>query len=103
MRGLWFAKPPGQVPGAVQVALHIGFVLLIAASFLVMVPPIIVREAIDSIDAGTSRSHLAELAGLMIGLAFVEGTVRFVGRTLISGTSRYVEYDIRNDIGAPPA
>ena len=78
----------------------IGFVLLIGASFLVMVPPIIVREAIDSIDGGTSRSHLAELAGLMIGLAFIEGTVRFVGRSLISGTSRYVEYDIRNDVVA---
>ena len=78
----------------------IGFVLLIAASFLVMVPPIIVRDAIDSIDAGTTRSHLAEFAVIMIGLAFFEGTVRFVGRVLISGTSRYVEYDIRNDVVA---
>jgi ATP-binding cassette subfamily B protein len=78
----------------------IGFVLLIAASFLVMVPPIVVREAIDSIDAGTTRTHLAEFATLMIGLALIEGTVRFVGRTLISGTSRYVEYDIRNDVVA---
>jgi len=78
----------------------IGFVLLIGASFLVMVPPIIVREAIDSIDAGTTRARLAEYAAMMIGLAFVEGTVRFVGRSLISGTSRYVEYDIRNDVVA---
>ena len=67
----------------------IGFVLLIAASFLVMVPPIVVRDAIDSIDGGTTSSHLAEFAGLLIGLAFIEGTVRFVGRTLISGTSRH--------------
>ena len=78
----------------------IGFVLLIGASFLVMVPPIIVREAIDSIDAGTTRARLAEYAAMMIGLAFVEGTIRFVGRSLISGTSRFVEYDIRNDVVA---
>jgi ATP-binding cassette subfamily B multidrug efflux pump len=78
----------------------IGFVLLISASFLVMVPPIVVQEAIDSIEAGASRTRLAEYAAMMLGLALIEATIRFVGRTLISGTSRYVEYDMRNDIAA---
>jgi ATP-binding cassette subfamily B protein len=77
-----------------------GFVLLIAASFIVMVPPIIVQKAIDSIDDGVTRSELAKYAAMLLGLALVEATVRYVGRTLISGTSRYVEYDMRNDITA---
>jgi ATP-binding cassette subfamily B multidrug efflux pump len=77
-----------------------GFVLLVAASFLVMVPPIVVQKAIDAIDGGASRSRLAEYAAVILGLALLEGTVRFVGRSLISGTSRFVEYDMRNDIAA---
>jgi ATP-binding cassette subfamily B protein len=78
----------------------IGFALLITASFLVMVPPIVVQKAIDAIDAGASRSRLVEYAAIMLGLALVEAAIRFVGRTLISGTSRYVEYDMRNDVAA---
>ncbi len=78
----------------------LGFVLLIGASFLVMVPPIFVQKAIDSIDGGASRSQLVHYAVILMGLALLEAVVRFVGRTLISGTSRYVEYDMRNDITA---
>jgi ATP-binding cassette subfamily B protein len=77
-----------------------GFVLLIAASFLVMVPPIVVQQAIDSLDGGASGSQLATYAAMILALAVVESAVRFIGRTLISGTSRYVEYDMRNDIAA---
>ena len=77
-----------------------GFALLILASFLVMVPPIVVQNAIDAIDDGASRSKFAEYAAMMLGLALIEASIRFVGRTLISGTSRYVEYDMRNDIAA---
>lgn len=84
----------------------LGFVLLVSASFLVMVPPIVVQRAIDAIDegvssgAGVSGTQLAEYAGMLLGLALLESVVRFVGRSLISGTSRYVEYDMRNDITA---
>ena len=77
-----------------------GFTLIISASFLVMVPPIVVQKAIDAIDGGASRSKLAEYAGMMLGLALIEAVIRFVGRSLLSGTSRYVEYDMRNDITA---
>ncbi|HEY7467381.1 MAG TPA: ABC transporter transmembrane domain-containing protein, partial [Dehalococcoidia bacterium] len=76
----------------------LGFVFMVTASCVVMLPPIVVREAIDSIDEGTTREHLAVLGGVILTLALLEGSTRFVSRMLISGGSRHVEYDLRNDL-----
>jgi ATP-binding cassette subfamily B multidrug efflux pump len=76
----------------------LGFVLLIGASVVVMLPPIVVRDAIDAIDQGTTRWRLAQYGGVILALALVEGVLRFVSRMLMSGTSRHVEYDLRNDL-----
>jgi ATP-binding cassette subfamily B protein len=76
----------------------LGFVLMITASCVVMLPPIVVRDAIDSINGGTTREHLAVLAGVILALALLEGSTRFGSRMLISGGSRHVEYDLRNDL-----
>ncbi len=76
----------------------LGFVLMIGASIVVMLPPILVREAIDAIDQGTTRWKLAQYGGIILALALVEGVLRFVSRLLLSGTSRHVEYDLRNDL-----
>jgi ATP-binding cassette subfamily B protein len=71
---------------------------MVTASCVVMLPPIVVREAIDAIDEGTTREHLAALGGVILVLALLEGSTRFVSRMLISGGSRHVEYDLRNDL-----
>ncbi len=73
-----------------------GFVALLGASVLVMLPPIVIREAIDSITRGTTMTRLAALGGVMLGLAVAESALRFAARHLISGTSRLVEYDLRS-------
>ena len=76
----------------------LGFALMIGASVVVMLPPIVVREAVDAIDQGTTRWQLAQYGGVILALALVEGSLRFVSRMLLSGTSRHVEYDLRNDL-----
>jgi len=72
-----------------------------------MVPPIILRVAIDdlraSFDDGSaliSRKELAWYGVLILGFALVEGFMRFGSRLLVSGTSRHVEYNIRTDLAA---
>jgi ATP-binding cassette subfamily B protein len=75
-----------------------GFLLLVSASVIVMVTPVVVREAIDSIVQGTTRGQLARYFGLIIAIAVVESCVRLTARQLISGTSRRVEYELRNDL-----
>lgn len=75
-----------------------GFVVLMGASFVVMLPPVVVRDAIDSLEAGTDRGQLAVYGLYIMALAGVESILRFGSRHLVSGTSRYVEYDLRNDL-----
>jgi ATP-binding cassette subfamily B protein len=77
-----------------------GFVALVAASFVVMLPPIVVRDAIDAIDEGTTSTELVGFVGLIFALAIVESSLRFGSRMLVSGTSRKVEYELRNDLAA---
>ncbi len=76
----------------------IGLVTLIGASVFVMLPPLVVRDAIDAIDRGTTRSELVSFCLIILGLALVESVLRFGARQLISGTSRRVEYALRNDL-----
>ena len=78
----------------------LGFVTLISASFFVMLTPVFIRKAIDAIDAGTTRSQLAEYFAIILGLAVIEGALRFTARNTINGTSRRVEYALRNDMAA---
>ncbi len=74
-----------------------GFLCLITASVVVMLPPLVLRDAIDSIDEGSaSRWGLAKYGAIILGLAVVESFTRFGSRLLVSGSSRKVEYDMRN-------
>ena len=83
----------------------IGFGAVLAASFVVMIPPVILGIAIDDLrasfdDGGVAitRSDLARYGALILAFAAVEGFCRFGSRLLVSGTSRHVEYNIRMDL-----
>jgi ATP-binding cassette subfamily B multidrug efflux pump len=84
----------------------VGLAALLTASFVVMVPPLILRYAIDDIRnavAGTYHLSLWKLAaygGMILALALFEGFLRFAARLLVSGTSRSLEYDLRNELAA---
>ncbi len=76
----------------------IGFLALLSASLVVMLPPVVVRDAVDSLRGGPSPAKLAGYGGIILGLALIESVLRFAARHLVSGTSRYVEFDLRNDL-----
>jgi ATP-binding cassette subfamily B multidrug efflux pump len=83
-----------------------GFFALVAASFVVMVPPWVLGHAIDDLRAGLaggdapSHTRLGGYAAVILGFAAVESVLRWGYRLLVSGTSRRIEYDIRNDLAA---
>ena len=83
-----------------------GFAAVLCASFVVMVPPVILARAVDELRdglagrGGPTRWELVVYGALILALACVEGFMRFAGRLLVSGTSRRVEYEIRNDLAA---
>ncbi len=78
----------------------LGFLALLSASLVVMLPPVALRHAIDSIAEGTTRGQLLRYALVILALAVVESALRFAARHLVSGTSRRVEYELRNDLAA---
>ena len=75
----------------------VGLSGLLVASFVVMLPPLVIQRAIDSI-AQADQGSLPGYAAALLALAAVEGAVRYVARRLVSGTSRRVEYDIRTEL-----
>jgi ATP-binding cassette, subfamily B, multidrug efflux pump len=54
--------------------------------------------AIDGITHRAPLRHTYALAGLMVAIALVGGVFRYEMRELLNGLSRYVEYDLRNDV-----
>jgi ATP-binding cassette subfamily B multidrug efflux pump len=75
-----------------------GLMLLTIAAFLTLVPPIILRDAIDALTEGTTAGVLIRFGALIIGLAIIESAIRFVGRWYVSATARHIEYALRTDL-----
>jgi ATP-binding cassette, subfamily B, multidrug efflux pump len=74
-----------------------GLVMVVVANAFWLVPPYLVKEAIDALgEPGAERAVLARYAGLIIGAALLGGSARFAMRQLLNGVSRRVEFDLRN-------
>ena len=75
-----------------------GFSALLVAAFVAMVPPLVLRLAIDEIDTGTSVARLARWGAIIVGLALVESAIQFSGRLLVSRRARFIEYHLRTEM-----
>ena len=76
----------------------LGLVMIVVSSALGSVPPWLVRSAIDGIRNNAPFSRILQLAGAMVGLAVIAGAMRYYMRELLNGLSRYIEFDLRNDL-----
>jgi len=70
--------------------------------------PWVLKLAVDDLAAGVTGAKLRTYALLVLGLAIASGAFRFLMRRIIVGTSRRLEFDLRNDFFArlqtlPPA
>jgi ATP-binding cassette subfamily B protein len=75
----------------------IGFALSIVSTGVSLTNPWILRQAVDSIRAGSSARHLLGLAAMYVGVALAGGVIRYFWRTRILGAARTIEYEIRNE------
>jgi ATP-binding cassette, subfamily B, multidrug efflux pump len=75
-----------------------GFLLLIAANLLALVPPFLIGQAINAIQHRVDVSELTRYALLIVGLALVTGVVMFSARFTMLRVSRYTEYEMRTDL-----
>jgi len=60
--------------------------------------PLFLRRALDGIRAGAPLRTIWLLAAALIGVSLIGGVGRYWMRELLNGVSRWIEYDLRNDL-----
>ena len=78
--------------------LIIGFVAMVFSIGFLRVIPWLLKLAIDGIRSGIPQSDILFYALGMVTAAALGGLFLYVQRWLIIGASRYVEYDLKNDL-----
>jgi ATP-binding cassette subfamily B multidrug efflux pump len=73
-----------------------GLACVVITTAIQLLSPWVLKNAIDDLNRGVTRSKLALYAGLLLAIAIVGGTFRFLMRRILIGASRDIEYDVRN-------
>src|SRR3954471_7967571 len=76
----------------------LGLLIVVASSAITSVIPWLLRRAIDAISAGAPLRTVWQFSGLIVIAAIVGGGFRYGMRELMNGVSRWIEYDLRNDL-----
>jgi ATP-binding cassette, subfamily B, multidrug efflux pump len=77
-----------------------GLACVIVTTGVSLVAPRILGLAIDDLTTGVTAGKLALYGTLLLGVAVVGGVFRFLMRRVLTGVSRDIEYDMRNDFFA---
>ncbi|HEV7838480.1 MAG TPA: ABC transporter transmembrane domain-containing protein, partial [Gemmatimonadaceae bacterium] len=80
------------------ISFSVGLAIVVASSAITSVIPWLLRRAIDAIGSGAPMATIWKLSGLIVLAAIVGGAFRYGMRELINGVSRWIEYDLRNDL-----
>src|SRR2546423_14672407 len=80
------------------ISFSIGLLIVVASSAITSVIPWLLRRAIDAISTGVPMRTIWQLSGLIVLAAIIGGAFRYGMRELINGVSRWIEYDLRNDL-----
>lgn len=75
-----------------------GLFCLAAADTLALMPPWILKEAIDGLGRMSGSRELLGYAGLLLLVAFLQAGFRYGWRTSLFGVARHVEYRLRNEL-----
>ena len=77
-------------------AFLLGLGCVIVTTAIQLLSPWVLKNAIDDLNRGVTRQKLALYAALLLAIALVGGTFRFLMRRILIGASRDIEYDMRN-------
>ena len=80
------------------ISFSVGLVIVLASSAITSVIPWLLRRAIDAIGNAAPMKTIWELSGLIVLAAIIGGAFRYGMRELMNGVSRWMEYDLRNDL-----
>jgi ATP-binding cassette, subfamily B, multidrug efflux pump len=85
-----------------------GLICIVATRSIQLVAPLVLKYAIDDLTRSVTGAKLASYGALLLAIGIVGGVFRFHMRRILTGVSRDIEYDMRNDFFAhletmPPA
>lgn len=75
-----------------------GLAFVVLSSGITSVIPWLLERAIDGMRGGAPVRSIVLLALAIVGTALVGGALRYGMRELLNGLSRWIEYDLRNDL-----
>jgi len=79
--------------------LALGTAAVLLTNIAAVLVPWVLKDAIDLIRSeGASLQRITYFSGLIVGVSLIEGIFRFLMRRIMIGVSRYVEFDLRNDL-----
>jgi ATP-binding cassette subfamily B multidrug efflux pump len=81
-----------------RLQLATGLILVVLSSALVSVVPRLLQIALDRIRNREPLLSIWAIAGAMIAVTIVAGAMRFAMRKQLNSVSRWMEYDLRNDL-----
>ena len=81
-----------------RLRMSVGLLALVAAAGFFVLSPYILGHAIDDLREDVTTRKLLLYAGILIGLQVADSSCRYVTRVFVSGSSRQIEYDMRNDV-----
>ena len=73
-----------------------GLACVFATSVIQLLPPWVLKFAVDDLTAGVTRGKLVRYAVIVMVIALAGAVFRYLMRRIIIGASRDIEYDIRN-------
>jgi ATP-binding cassette, subfamily B, multidrug efflux pump len=77
-----------------------GLACVVVTTAVSLLAPRVLGFAIDDLTKGVTVAKLALYGSLLLGIAIVGGVFRFLMRRILTGVSRDIEYDMRNDFFA---
>src|SRR5215472_231263 len=78
----------------------LGLACVIVTTAVALASPKIFQYAIDDLTRGVTRAKLLEYGSLLLFVGLFGGVFRFLMRRILTGVSRHIEYDMRNDFFA---
>ena len=82
--------------------LVLGLGALVLKDLFAAAQPLVIGAAIDSLTREFALEKVLRFAALLAALSAIKGVFQYWMRVIIIGISRDVEFDLRNDLFAPP-
>lgn len=86
--------------GRYRTRLLLGAMCVTLSNLAAIASPRFLKYAIDSLGQSISKEKLLAYSAFIVTFAVLEGIFLFLMRKIMIGVSRYIEYDLRNDLFA---